>query len=142
MVKNPPINAGDVGSVLGLENPLEEEMATHSSILDWEISRTEEPGGLQSTGSQRVGHAKRLSTHKVCSYGHLISNDTKTRKLGTHYPRNICKYRVVNNTVLVAEQTSVQSEDLLFASSVASGKLLHLKLVSSSELCVMTVRSS
>ena len=66
MAKNLPINAGDVGSVLGLENPLEEEMATHSSILDWEISRTEEPGGLQSTGSQRVGHAKRLSTHTKC----------------------------------------------------------------------------
>ena len=66
MAKNLPINAGDVGSVLGLENPLEEEMATHSSILDWEISRTEEPGGLQSTGPQRVGHAKRLSTHTKC----------------------------------------------------------------------------
>ena len=42
---------------LGLEDPLEEEMATHSSILAWSIPRTEEPGGLQSTGSQRVGHA-------------------------------------------------------------------------------------
>ena len=38
------------------EDPLEEEMATHSSILAWEIPWTEEPGGLQSTGSQRVGH--------------------------------------------------------------------------------------
>jgi len=56
VVKNPPINARDVGSVLGLENPLQEEIATHSSILDWEISWTEKPGGLQSTGSQRVGH--------------------------------------------------------------------------------------
>ena len=37
-------------------NILEEEMATHSSILVWEIPWTEEPGGLQSTGSQRVGH--------------------------------------------------------------------------------------
>ena len=40
---------------LGLENPLEKEMATQSSILAWEISQTEEPGGLQSMGSQRVG---------------------------------------------------------------------------------------
>ena len=40
---------------LGQEGPLEEEMATHSSILAWEISRTEEPGGLQSMGSQSVG---------------------------------------------------------------------------------------
>ena len=41
---------------LGREDPLEKEMATHSSILAWRISWTEEPGGLQSTGSQRVGY--------------------------------------------------------------------------------------
>ena len=41
---------------LGQEDALEEEMATHSSILAWKIPRTEEPGGLQSMGSQRVGH--------------------------------------------------------------------------------------
>ena len=40
---------------LGLEDPLEEEMATHISILAWRIPWTEEPGGLQSMGSQRVG---------------------------------------------------------------------------------------
>ena len=41
---------------LGQENPLEKEMATYSSILAWKIPWTEEPGGLQSTGSQRVGY--------------------------------------------------------------------------------------
>ena len=41
---------------LGWEDPLEEEMATHSSILAWKIPCTEEPGGLQSMGWQRVGH--------------------------------------------------------------------------------------
>ena len=41
---------------LGGEDPLEKEMATHSSILAWRIPWSEEPGGLQSTGSQRVGH--------------------------------------------------------------------------------------
>ena len=41
---------------LGQEDPLEKEMATHSSILAWRIPGTEEPGGLQSLGSQRVGH--------------------------------------------------------------------------------------
>ena len=41
---------------LGWEEPLEKEMATHSSILAWKISWTEEPGGLQSMGLQRVGH--------------------------------------------------------------------------------------
>ena len=57
MVKNLPANAGDVGlSFLGQEDPLEEEMAAHSSILAWEIPWTEEPGRLQSTGHKRVGH--------------------------------------------------------------------------------------
>ena len=59
MVKNPPANAGNVRDMvqsLGLEDPLEEGMATNSSILAWRIPWTEEPGRLQSVGSQRVGH--------------------------------------------------------------------------------------
>ena len=59
MVKNPPANAGDMrdsGSILGREDPLEEGMATHSTVLAWIIPWTEEPGGLQPMGSQRVGH--------------------------------------------------------------------------------------
>ena len=59
MVKNLPINAGDirdVGSIPGSEDPLEEGMATHSSILVWRIPWTEEPGGLQSMDSQRAAH--------------------------------------------------------------------------------------
>ena len=54
VVKNPSVCAGDLGSNLGREDPLEKEMATHSSILAWEIPWAEEPGGLQSMGSQRV----------------------------------------------------------------------------------------
>ena len=57
MVKNPPANVGDVGdtsSIPGWKDPLEKGMATHSSILAWEIPWTEEPGRLQSMGSQRV----------------------------------------------------------------------------------------
>ena len=52
MVKNPPAKEMWVWS-LGQEDPLEKEMATHSSILAWEIPSTEEPGGLQSTGWQK-----------------------------------------------------------------------------------------
>ena len=48
---------------LGWEDPLEKEMATHSSILSWRIPWTEEPGGLQSTGSQRVRHDWATSLH-------------------------------------------------------------------------------
>ena len=54
---------------LGWDNLLEKEMATHSSILAWEIPWTEEPGGLQSVGSQRVGHD--LAT-KPPTFLHLI----------------------------------------------------------------------
>ena len=52
MVKNPPANAGNemVGQSLVWEDPLEEGMATHSSILAWRIPWTEDPGRLQSTG--------------------------------------------------------------------------------------------
>ena len=51
---------------LGWEDPLEKEMATHSSILAWRIPWTEEPGGLQSTGLQRVGHDRETSlTHSL-----------------------------------------------------------------------------
>ena len=50
-------NAGNLGSIPGLErSPGEGNGATHSSILAWKIPWTEEPGGLQSMGSQRVGH--------------------------------------------------------------------------------------
>ena len=56
MVKNSPVNAGkkQVRS-LDWEDPLEEGMATHSNILVWKIPWKEEPGRLQSVGSQRVG---------------------------------------------------------------------------------------
>ena len=55
-VKNmPAVWETQVGS-LGQEDPLEKEMATHSSILAWKIPWTEEPSKLQSLGSQRVGH--------------------------------------------------------------------------------------
>ena len=48
MGKEPACNAGDMGSIAGRDNPLEEGMATHSSVLAWRILWTEEPGGLQS----------------------------------------------------------------------------------------------
>ena len=69
MIKNLPANAGNIrdkdmqiGS-LGWEDPLEESMATHISILAWRIPWTEEPGGLQSMGSQRWTWVKQLSMH-------------------------------------------------------------------------------
>ena len=55
-VKNPPAVQDTWVQFLGQEDPLENGMATHSSILAWRIPWTEEPGGLQSIKSQRVGH--------------------------------------------------------------------------------------
>ena len=56
LVKNVPAVQETRVRSLSWEDPLEKEMATHSNILAWKISWTEEPGGLQSMGSQRVGH--------------------------------------------------------------------------------------
>ena len=55
MLKNPPAMWQAWVQTLGWEDPLEEGMATHSTILAWRIPWTEEPGGLQSIGLQRVG---------------------------------------------------------------------------------------
>ena len=59
MAKNPLTNArevGDMGSIPGLKRSSEEKTATQSSILVWKILWTEDPGWLQSLGSQRIGH--------------------------------------------------------------------------------------
>ena len=57
VVKNPPAIQETWVPSPGWEDPLEEEMATHSSIFPWEIPWTEEPGRLEFIGSQRVGHS-------------------------------------------------------------------------------------
>ena len=54
--KETTCNAEDLGLTLRWEDPLEEGVATHSTILAWRIPRTEKPGGLQSMGLQRLGH--------------------------------------------------------------------------------------
>ena len=57
MVENPPAMQETQAQSLGQEYPLKKGMATHSSILAWRIQWTEEPGGLHSIRSQRVGHS-------------------------------------------------------------------------------------
>ena len=64
VVKNPPANAGEVrdaGSIPGQEDPLEKGMATHCSILAWEIPRTEEPGGYSPWGCKESDITKQLT---------------------------------------------------------------------------------
>ena len=67
-------NVGDLGSILGWEDLLEKAMATHSSILAWKIPWTEEPGGLQSMGSQRVRYdwATSLSLSQLSKHGKYL----------------------------------------------------------------------
>ena len=62
-VKRLAYNAGDLVRSLGQEDPLEKEMATHSSILAWRMARTEELGGLQSTGRKELDMSERLHFH-------------------------------------------------------------------------------
>ena len=65
MVKNLPANVGDATQVRSLcwEDPLEKERATRSNILAWKSPWTEEPGGLQSMGSQRARHERVVNMH-------------------------------------------------------------------------------
>ena len=65
MIKTPPAMQQTGVQSLGGEDPLEEGMATHSSILAWRIPWTEKPSGLQSMGSHRVGHNLATNIHMV-----------------------------------------------------------------------------
>ena len=73
MVKNPPAMRETWVRFLGWKDPLEEGMATHCSILAWRIPWTEEPGGLQSMGSQRVGHNWACANTKIEE--HLVNQN-------------------------------------------------------------------
>ena len=77
LVKNPPAMQETWVQPLGWEDPLEKGMATRSSILAWRIPRTEEPGGLQSMGSQTVTHdlVRNTSNQKMC-----VSKDSLKHK--------------------------------------------------------------
>ena len=68
LVKNPPALWETWVRSLGWEDPLEKGKATHSSILAWRIPWTEEPGGLQSMGSQRVGHDSVANIYPVLTF--------------------------------------------------------------------------
>ena len=67
VIKSPPANAGDTGSILGQEDPMEKEMATHFSILAWEIPWTEDPGRPQSMGLAKP--PTRLNMHAHADVG-------------------------------------------------------------------------
>ena len=82
-VKASACNVGDLGSSLGQKDPLEKEMATHSSILAWTIPWTEEPGGLQSKGRNESDTTKRL-------HFHLMSSSCSTFSLSGSWGPGVC----------------------------------------------------
>ena len=79
-MKNPSPNAGDTGSIPGSGRSLEKEIATHSSIIAWEIPWIEEPGGLQSIGSQE-------------------SDTTGVTRIHTHVTESLCCAAETNSTL-------------------------------------------
>ena len=96
----PPMQETWVQS-LGREDPLEKEMATHSSILAWRIPWTEEPGRLQSTGSQRVGHnwatsPSFLHLHELTTMKSLVTVCHHTELLAYYYWRySLCYHYIM-----------------------------------------------
>ena len=74
VVKKTPANAGNVVQNVGQEDPLEKKMATHSSILAWEIPRTEEPGGLHCMGSQELDMTEKIATTLLLFSCSVVSN--------------------------------------------------------------------
>ena len=91
-VKNPPASAKDAVRSASREDPLEEEMTTHSSIFAWEISQTEEPGGLHPQGcrvrrdfkTEHTNQQKFLLVSEVCN---SFSSVYQTRKGKAQSPR-------------------------------------------------------
>ena len=87
---------------LGQEDPLEEGMATHSSILAWRIPFTEEPGGLQSMGSQRIRHdLSDLACMQAPKYGNFLSNTSECSP--PHYYLNVFSliFNVLSYSILI-----------------------------------------
>ena len=78
MVKNPPANARDTGSIPGREDPLEKGITAHTSICAWRIPWTEKPGGLQSM-PQRAGHDRTTNTslHGLLFCGPKVKTQTR-----------------------------------------------------------------
>ena len=83
---------------LGREDPLEKEMPTHSSILAWRVPWAEEPGGLQSTGSQRVGHHSDFTHFKVWFKIESTREKKKCRK--NNNPTSCERYKFIEPTKL------------------------------------------
>ena len=110
MVKNLPVMQETAVLSLGLEDPLEKEMATHSNILAWRIPWTEEPRGLQSTGSQRVRHNWVTNTFTSSLYIHtpnLFIHSPVERHWSCFHILDIVNNALVNTESHISSQIGV-----------------------------------
>ena len=89
----------DTGSILGSEDPLEEGMATHSSILAWRIPWTEEPSALQSMGLQRVRHDWAQHNKPIHSLSLTFASNALLNRIGS--PVNTSRIDLANATIQV-----------------------------------------
>ena len=94
---------------LGLEDPLKKGMATHFSILAWRIPWTEEPGGLQSMGSQRVGHDWATSLSLSLSDSSLLASRNATEFCVNHVSCYLAEFICSNSFCVKSLGFSVQS---------------------------------
>ena len=113
-VKNPPAMREIWVLSLGWEYPLEEGMITHSSILAWRIPWTEEPGGLQSMGSQRVRHdwgTKHTAQHKTPEVFSKSNLNTESHRyclvpVNRQYPCHVCGHNLSLMVLVIQEGSS------------------------------------
>ena len=121
---------------LGQKDPLEKEMATYSSILTWEIPWTEEPGGLQSMGSQRVGHD--LATKQQQQQIHICNKSLKENTVvwKTHFMVAVTFEKVWGGIIVERSKQLV----ICFQSWMVSTQLFILLLLYFGDLyCIIII---
>ena len=101
---------------LGWEDPLEKEMATHSSILAWKVSWTEEPGGLQSMGLQRVRHDWATNTYLLI---HVAASWSNILLIPIYWGPTMCL--IVLEDTEKSSRTLSLSREPLYSSKIISG---------------------
>ena len=107
--KESACTAGDVGLLPGWEDPLEEGMATHTSILAWRIPWTEEPGGLQSVGSQRLRHdwSDSSGTHNFLVYLSFV----------LYFEHRVCVQVLISRAILTKIFSNITFQKKILPSS-------------------------
>ena len=149
MVKNLPAVQEIWVQSLSQEDPLGKGMATHSSILAWRISWTEEPGGLQSLGSQRVGHNWATNTFTFFHFIHQrnpgeLSNSPKWLKSSLKYHLQLKINKNIGGSGLEPKRIGRQfmwnwKGKCLLGQTETMGHLVNYKFTESYEVLLITI---